>query len=53
MLIDYYDHRIFRLVFKRGVLAEKILYLDKRDNDDVFNSSNASRIIGVKHEQAF
>ena len=27
--------------------------MDKRDNDDVFNKNTTTRIIGVKHEQAF
>ena len=53
VLIDFVDAKIFRLVFKRGVLVEKILHLNKRDNEDLFKRSTATKIIGVKHEQAF
>ena len=49
VLVDYVDFKIYRLVFKRGTLVEKILHLDKRDNEDVFSKNTATKIIGVMH----
>lgn len=53
ILIDYLNHKIYRLTFKKGVLVQKILHLDKQDNEDAFARNTITRIIGVKHEQAF
>lgn len=52
-LIDYLNHKIYRLTYKKGVLANKILHLDKEDNHDVFTDNKATKMIGFKHEQAF
>ena len=49
ILLDYYNHRIFRLHYKKGVLCDKILHLDKKDNEDVFSRGKTTKIIGVKH----
>ncbi len=49
VLIDYINFKIYRLVFKRGALVEKIMHLDNRDNDDVFSKNTTTKIIGVKH----
>ena len=53
ILIDYYNHRIYRITYKKGALIHKILHLDKKDNDDVFYKGLPTKVLGVKHEQAF
>ena len=53
ILIDYFNHRIYRLIYKKGVLHDKILHLDRKDNEDVFDKGVHTKILGVKHEQAF
>ena len=53
MLIDYESQKIYELIFKKGALVNKILHLDKRNNDEVFKRNSIARIVGLKHEQAF
>lgn len=52
-LIDYDTRKIYILEFRRGVLARKILELDRSKNEEVFHKNNISRVIGLQHEQAF
>ena len=49
VLIDYCNHRIYRLGYKKGKLYEKVLHLDKQDNDDVFNRGHPTKVLGIKH----
>jgi hypothetical protein len=53
VLIDYGQMKIYELVFKRGSLVEKILHLNRENNDDVFRKNVLNKVIGIKHEQAF
>ena len=53
VLIDYHDHKIYKLTYKKGTLVNKILHLNKKDNEDVFGKNTATKIIGVEHQQAF
>lgn len=53
ILIDYLNHRIYQLQYKKGVLVSKILHLDMKDNVEAFNTNNITKIVGVKHESAF
>ena len=32
VLIDYHTHKIYKLTYKKGVLVNKILHLNKIDN---------------------
>jgi hypothetical protein len=52
MLIDYESLKIYELVFRKGVLIDKILHLNRRDNEDAFKHNTLAKIIGLKHEQA-
>jgi hypothetical protein len=52
-LIDYEHHKLYQLIYRRGKLIEKILHLDRQDNDDAFSQNNLTKLIGVKHEQSF
>ena len=53
VLIDYEQRQIYELVFRGGSLVGKILHLDRKDGDDVFSKNVITRVIGMKHEQAF
>lgn len=44
---------MFKLIIKKGILIEKILILNREMNEAVFKSNIITKIIGVKHEQAF
>lgn len=53
MLIDYEAEKIYRLSFRKGVLTDKILHLDRRHNEDAFKRNSIAKLLGLKHEEAF
>ena len=53
VLIDYEFNKIYELIFKRGALVEKILHLNRKNNEDVFKHNTIAKLMGLKHEQAF
>lgn len=52
-LIDYQHSKLYHLLFQDGAIVEKVLQIDRRDNEDVFRKNTITRSVGVKHEQAF
>lgn len=53
VLIDYEALKIYRLSFRKGVLTDKVLHLDRRHNEDAFKRNSISKLMGLKHEEAF